>query len=91
VRETLDDSIEFGHVLWAGMLLGRPGLLVGARGAGKEIALYRPAPGGLLKKELIDEGAGPAQAAVIDNGKSECTIFVSAHARGEVISYAISE
>jgi hypothetical protein len=91
MRETIDDSIEFGHVLWAGMLLGRPGLLVGTRGGGKEIALYRAAGDGLLKKELIDEGAGPAQAAVMDNGRSQCTIFVSAHARGEVISYAISE
>jgi hypothetical protein len=91
VRETIDDSIEFGHVLWAGMLLGRPGLLVGTRGAGKEIALYRPAGGGHLRKELIDEGAGPTQVAVIDRGKSGCTIFVAAHARGEVVSYAISE
>ena len=90
VRETIDDSIEFGHVLWAGMLLGRPGLLVGSRGAGKDLAIYRPA-GGFLKKELIDEGVGPAQAAVVDRGKNECTIFVSAHARGEVVSYAISE
>ncbi len=89
-RETIDDSIGFGHVVWAGIFLGRPGILVGARAGRKELTLYRPAAGGVFMKETIDEGAGPSQIAVVDRGRSEAVIFACAHARGEVVCYTIS-
>jgi hypothetical protein len=88
-RETLDDSIEFGHVLWAGMILGRPGLLVGGRGGMKQLAVYSRGDGNRLEKQLIDEGAGPTQVAVVERGAGEAIIFVAAHARGEVVEYIL--
>jgi hypothetical protein len=89
-RQTIDDSIGFGHVVWAGMFLGRPGILVGARAGRKELVLYRGAAGGVFVRELIDEGAGPSQIAVVDRGRNEAVIFACAHARGEVVCYTIS-
>ncbi len=90
-RQTLDDSLGFGHVVWAGMFLGRPGLLVGSRAGRKELALYRPSADKVFTKETIDEGAGPSQITVVQGEKGEAVIFACAHARGEVVRYSISE
>jgi len=90
-RETLDDTIDFGHVLWAGMVLGRQGLVVGGRRGRQQLAVYRRGDGSLLQKQLIDEGVGPTQVAVIERGSGEARVFVAAHARGEVVEYTLSE
>ncbi len=90
-RETLDDTIDFGHVLWAGMVLGRQGLLVGGRRGRKQLAIYRRGDGNRFEKELIDEGVGPTQVTVIERGRGEALIFVAAHARGEVVEYTLGE
>jgi hypothetical protein len=89
-RETLDDTIEFGHVLWAGIILGRRGLLVGERGGSKLLAIYRLDGGNLLEKQPLDAGVGPTQAVVVERGGGEAAVFVAAHARGEVIEYALT-
>jgi hypothetical protein len=88
-REILDDSIDFGHVLWAGMVLGAPGLLLGERGSRKQLTLCRLGRGSGLEKELIDEGAGPTQVTVVDRGGGEAMIIAAAHARGEVVQYTL--
>ncbi len=87
-KVTIDDGLEFGHVIWAGDLLGKPGLLVGERGGSKELRLYRSGPSG-FHSETIDEGIGPAQMLVLNDRQDFAQLVVSAHARDEVLLYNI--
>lgn len=89
----ITDDVSMGHVLWAGDLLGRPGLLVGGRDGKKELRLYRKtAPNGKdFSCELIDEGIGPTQIAVVDRGKDSVGLIVAAHAVNEVRTYTLTE
>ncbi|HUW20401.1 MAG TPA: hypothetical protein VMW16_13975 [Sedimentisphaerales bacterium] len=87
------DDISMGHVLWAGELLGRPGLLVGGRDGRKELRLYRKSgpQGKDFSYELIDEGIGPTQIAVAALGKDATGLIVAAHAVNEVRTYTLTE
>jgi hypothetical protein len=87
------DDISMGHVLWAGELLGRPGLLVGGRDGQKELLLYRKSgpEGKDFSYELIDEGIGPTQIAVVDRGKDSAGLIVAAHGVNEVRTYTLTE
>jgi len=89
-KATIDDDLEFGHIIWAGDLLGKPGLLVGGRGGRKELRLYRSGPSG-FHFETVDEGIGPAQMLVLNDRKDFAKLVVSAHARNEVLLYDIGE
>ncbi|MGA3166110.1 MAG: hypothetical protein ABSF14_08310 [Terriglobia bacterium] len=83
------DDIEFGHVLWAGRLLGESMLLVGERGGRKGLYLYGqdPARGGMERKVLLDEGIGPAQAVVVSSADARAMLFVSARELGQVLRF----
>jgi hypothetical protein len=87
------DDISMGHVLWAGELLGRAGLLVGGRDGQKELRLYRKSgPRGKgFSYELIDEGIGPTQIAVVDCGKDSAGLIVAAHGVNQVRLYSLTE
>jgi len=87
------DDISMGHVLWAGELLGRPGLLVGGRDGDKELRLYRKsgAGGGEFSYEIIDEGIGPTQIAVVERGQGSAGLIVAAHGVNEVRTYDLAE
>jgi hypothetical protein len=89
----ITDDISMGHVLWAGELLGRPGLLVGGRDGRKELRLYRKSgpQGKDFSYELIDEGIGPTQIAVVARGKDSTGLIVAAHAVNEVRTYTLTE
>ncbi|HUT30050.1 MAG TPA: hypothetical protein VMX13_09685 [Sedimentisphaerales bacterium] len=89
----ITDDISMGHVLWAGELLGRPGLLAGGRDGRKELRLYRKSgpQGKDFSYELIDEGIGPTQIAVVDRGKDSAGLIVAAHAVNEVRTYTLTE
>jgi hypothetical protein len=82
-----------GHVLWAGEILGRPGLLVGGRDGQKELRLYRKSgpQGKDFSYELIDEGIGPTQIAVVDRGRDSAGLIVAAHGVNEVRTYSLTE
>ena len=90
--EIIDDDIEFGHILWAGRVLGRPGLIAGGRRGQRELRLYRSAGSEArdFSWELIDTDVGAAQMAVIDHGPEAATLIVSAHGRAEVRLYRLS-
>ncbi|MHC4574927.1 MAG: hypothetical protein ACYS76_12495 [Planctomycetota bacterium] len=87
------DDISMGHVLWAGELLGRPGLLVGGRDGRKELRLYRKSgpQGKGFGYELIDEGIGPTQIAAVGRGKDSAGLIVAAHGVNEVRVYDLTE
>jgi len=90
---TVTDDICMGHILWAGELLGRPGLLVGGRDGRKELRLYRKKgpQGKEFSHEILDEGIGPTQIAVVDRGKDSASLIVAAHGVNEVRIYNLTE
>lgn len=89
-REVYSQAIAFGHALWAGKLLGRPGLLIGNRGGSKGLAMLTPAASdlGSFDSAEIDSGVGPTQFLVLP----ETNQLLSAnHGAGEVALYTFSE
>ena len=88
----ITDDISFGHVLWAGEILGQPGLLIAGRDGDKELRLYRKSgPDGKdFSYEIIDEGIGPTQIAVIDRSKDSAGLIVAAHGANEVRVYNLT-
>jgi hypothetical protein len=89
----ITDDVSMGHVLWAGDLLGRPGLLAGGRDGRKELRLYRKSgpQGKEFSFQLIDEGIGPTQISVVNRGKDSAGLIVAAHAVNEVRTYTLTE
>jgi hypothetical protein len=88
-RSVIHDDLSFGHIVWAGQLLGGPALLAGSRRDRRELRLYRPnASGGInLSYQVIDEGIGPSQVSVVARGASRATLYVAAHGLNEVRLY----
>ena len=91
-RQVIHDDLAMGHIVWAGMLLGQPGLLAGSRRENRELRLYRPAPDGSVnpKYQLIAAGIGPTQIAVIPRSDREAVLYVAAHGVDEVRTYTLS-
>ena len=88
----LDLPAAFGHVLWAGPILGEPALLVGSRAARKELTLYRlqTEAGGKLSvvmQEELDQGQAPAQITVMEDAR---TLLTTNHDVGELAKYTLS-
>jgi hypothetical protein len=90
-RSLIHDDLSFGHIVWAGQLLGGPALLAGSRRDRRELRLYRPAPdGGVdLHYQLIDEGIGPSQISVVALGPKRAVLYVAAHGLDEVRLYEL--
>lgn len=90
-RSVIDDTLEMGHVLWAGNFLGEPALVIGNRQGRKELKLYRFPKGlnGSFKTEIIDQGIGPTQMAVVTLTDNEEMVILAGHAASEVIVYNI--
>jgi len=89
----ITDDLCMGHVLWAGELLGRPGLLVGGRDGRKELRLYRKngPQGEEFSHEILDEGIGPTQIAVVNRRENSAGLIVAAHGVNEVRIYSLTE
>ena len=88
----LDLPAAFGHVLWAGPILGRPALIVGSRAERKALTLYRLQAGddGKLFVEQqaeLDQGQAPAQITVLEDGR---TLLTTNHDVGELAKYTLS-
>jgi len=49
-REVIHQDLSFGHIVWAGDLLGGPALLAGSRRDRRELRLYRPSPRSSTRK-----------------------------------------
>lgn len=90
-RRVIHEDLAMGHIVWAGEFLGRPGLLAGSRRDRRELRLYRPtADGGVDPDyEIIDEGIGPTQIAVLPRGADAAVLYVAAHGVDEVRLYEI--
>lgn len=88
-RSLIHDDLSFGHIVWAGNLLGGPALLAGSRRDRRELRLYRPTSDGGIDRHyhLIDEGIGPSQISVVARGSTRATLYVAAHGVDEVRLY----
>ena len=87
-KQLLTEEIDFGHILWAGNLLGRRALVVGWRRGSRDLVVYwkiGPGPDD-YEIETIDGGIGPAQMLVY-NGKDENRLVVSGHGVASVLLY----
>ncbi|MCC5807341.1 MAG: hypothetical protein JJU00_13535 [Opitutales bacterium] len=92
-REIIDDDLAMGHIVWAGNLLGEPGLLAGSRREGKELRLYRPdanAPHG-LRCTTLEEGIGPSQMIVVTPGDDRAILYMAAHGVNEIRVYHLEK
>jgi hypothetical protein len=90
-RPRFQAELQFGHVVWCGTLLGRPGILAGSRAGKQRLVWY-----GALSPELtsfeeveIDRGVEPAQVAVLQEGGRELLLSAN-HGPGEVALYELS-
>lgn len=94
-RTLIHADLSFGHIVWAGNFLGRPGLLAGSRRERRELRLYRPATdfdGGVDPNyTLIDEGIGPSQITVVERSPARMALYVAAHGVDEVRIYEVTE
>ena len=91
-RTVIDDSLHMGHVLWAGVFLAEPSLLVGERGGKKQLRWFRKGPGTVQwqPRETIDSDIGPTQIAVCNQGPNSEILIVAGHAQNQVIIYEIT-
>ncbi|MDR1535136.1 MAG: hypothetical protein LBU64_08580 [Planctomycetota bacterium] len=93
-REIYSYPVDFGHALWAGNILGRPGLLVGYRGANAALLLFRPNgwKDGALTMDIavIDEHEAPTNIDVLEKN-GVCKIFNCSGAKNRVMLYELSE
>lgn len=91
----MEIPMNFGHVLWYGKILGKPALLLGNRGGGQRLVLYRfssDEKGKIYMKEetVIDEGQAPAQITVI-NSMEESDIIAANHGVGQLVRYRLTK
>lgn len=90
-KQVIHDDLSFGHIVWAGNLLGGPALLGGSRRDDRELRLYRPTADGGIDPDyaLIDTGIGPTQIAVLPQGDNRAVLYVAAHGVDEVRIYTL--
>jgi len=90
-RHRIHDDLSFGHIVWAGPLLGAPALLAGSRRERRELRLYRPASDGGIDPnyQLIAEGIGPSQLNVVALNDRRALLYVAAHGVDEVRIYEL--
>lgn len=90
----LELPLNFGHVLWGGILPEGSGLITGSRGGKKELLLYQfafSAEKGMYVKSrtVIDEGQAPAQIEVCVNS-DYIEIVAANHGAGQLTRYLVS-
>jgi hypothetical protein len=90
-RTVIHEDLSFGHIVWAGDLLGGPALLAGSRRDRRELRLYRPDRQGGIEPDyqVIAEGIGPSQLSVVPMGDRRARLYVAAHGVDEVRLYEL--
>ncbi|MFH0965376.1 MAG: hypothetical protein V2A58_15355 [Planctomycetota bacterium] len=83
--------LDFGHVVWAGTLLGGPAILAGSRGGDRGLVMLAVTSTDpfSVKRTLLDGGIGPTQVAVIRQGSTDLIVSAN-HGVGEVALYKLA-
>lgn len=93
-RRELELPLSFGHVLWGGTFLKRPGLIAGSRSGEKTLTLYRfrTTDGHLAVSEEteIDRGQAPAQI-VVNETENGADIVAANHGMKQLVRYQCRE
>lgn len=88
-RKFSEIPICFGHVLWAGEILGNRCIIGGSRDGDKELAVYElTQDGGTCRKTILDQEMAPTQIAVGGRSGSSC-IYTANHGAGSVDMYTL--
>jgi hypothetical protein len=88
-QHIIAEDLPFGHVVWAGEILGRPGLIAGARRGEAGLRLYRFS-GGKYTRETIDTGIGAAQLRVYESTPERALLLASGRGTDEVLHYELT-
>jgi len=82
--------LNFGHVVWAGEVLGEPRVIAGSRDGEAELICLKVKENSLELAEdfVLDRGVGPAQISVLSRPDSEI-VFSANNGADEVASYRI--
>lgn len=80
--------LEFIHALWGGTVLGENVFLCGSRGLDKELFFLRYQQGKYYC-EPIEQGYGPSNAAVLDDG-DVCKLLVANREAGDCVEFILS-
>ena len=85
-----EDSLDFGHGLWAGTLSDRPAFVVGNRAGEKDLVCYTAAddPSSGFTRTVVDHGAGTANVAVVSASFGD-EIVSSNPEHGEYARYTV--
>lgn len=84
--------IKFGHVVWAGELLGRPRIIAGSREGDSDLVVLKwdSTEKALVQDFIIDKEVGPTQITVLNqNGSS--LVFSANNGTGSVDLYRLYE
>lgn len=86
--------IAFGHALWAGSVLGDPGIIIGYRAANAALLLLRPTGKRgedlLMDITVLDEHEGSTNLGVVEDG-GVCKIFTCSGNRNRVVLYEVKK
>lgn len=82
-------DMAFGHVVWGGLLRGKPAILGGYRRNDKALFCVQPTVSGSgFETTIIDTGVGPSNIAVMQG--RDCDVIVSANRElGETAIYRV--
>ncbi|MBS5062801.1 MAG: hypothetical protein KHZ58_03410 [Hungatella hathewayi] len=91
-REVYSYPVKFGHVVWGGMVLGKPSIIIGYREENAALILMRKKPGtGFCMEHIfIDENEGPTNISVSCE-EERCRILCSCGKTQQVVLYELSE
>jgi hypothetical protein len=94
---TYDKPVDFGHVVWGGLLRGRPTFITGYRKEAAELLIVQADPASLqpgaklrLTTTVIEAGTGPSNVAVL-NGPDEDIIIAANRMIGEAALYIVRD
>ena len=83
--------LQFGHVVWAGRLLGQSFLITSSRAGEMELAAHRAVSGpeGLFfETTVLDQGTGATQIAVVEK-ENAAWVFAADHETGSADLYTL--
>lgn len=92
MRIVIDDTLDFGHVVWAGMINGKPKIIAGSRKGEMELSIYTLEGSTSLKfsKRHIGRNIGAAQLTVSEiNGSS--VVFCTSTKNNEITICSIED
>lgn len=84
-----EETVNFGHAIWCGMLGDTPAILSCSRGGDRATWLYRLLETGKYERILIEGNVGAANITVAEDGE-QIVLYAANHGENETARYTIS-